>query len=351
MPSHTDNAAAVWAKFTSPQALEKIRLLKKVERTPGIRFVPLTGGALVVERVVEGLMKDHYLTTAREDVAPLAGPKMYLTEKGLEHLRLYRLFLADLGGRAGRASGSTKLSNTAAELLEKIRSHGVPRGTWSATITQMGRGTNMHWAGGREYKALEELIEKGYAVKMGKSAETDRGARGRNRKFITLSAKLTDASLAGRAGGRASTPKKAPAGPASGFGKEKTAADIRARIAWETWAANEQRRIGHEALAVGHDLTRQAYVEALSRHGAKRASKRGHAGGSHADWWRGVSHLGAPMTRIKKAYQWLVVDPYGNVWAGNEFQSDAKNALKEMAALLPAGTKVMARRTYERMFK
>lgn len=283
MPSHTDNAAAVWAKFTSPQAQEKIRLLKKVERTPGIRFVPLTGDAFVVERVVEGLMKDRYLTTAREDVAPLAGPKMYLTEKGLEHLRLYRLFLADLGGRAGRASGSTKLSNTAAELLEKIRSHGVPRGTWSATITQMGRGTNMHWAGGREYKALEELIEKGYAVKMGKSTETDRGARGRNRKFITLSAKLTDASLAGRAGGR--------------------------------------------------------------------ASKRGHAGGGHADWWRGVSHLGAPMTRIKKAYQWLVVDPYGNVWAGNEFQSDAKDALKEMQSLLPAGSKVVARRTYERMAK
>lgn len=56
---------------------------------------------------------------------------------------------------------------------------------------------------------------------------------------------------------------KAPRGPASGFGKEKTAADYRARIKWERWAAAEQRKIGHEAHAQGHDLTRMAYKELL----------------------------------------------------------------------------------------
>lgn len=75
-----------------------------------------------------------------------------------------------------------------------------------------------------------------------------------------------------------------------------------------------------------------------------RVSKRGHAGGRH-------SVLGSPLKRIPAAYAWLVVDPYGNVWAGNEFQNDAKDALKEMQSLLPAGSKVVARRTYERMAK
>lgn len=58
----------------------------------------------------------------------------------------------------------------------------------------------------------------------------------------------------------------APKGPASGFGKEETREDILARIAWETWAANEQRvACGHEALAVGHDLALAAYEDLYRR--------------------------------------------------------------------------------------
>jgi hypothetical protein len=51
----------------------------------------------------------------------------------------------------------------------------------------------------------------------------------------------------------------APPGPRSGFGKERTAADYRARIEWETWAARKQRSLKHEALAQAHDLARKAY--------------------------------------------------------------------------------------------
>lgn len=57
----------------------------------------------------------------------------------------------------------------------------------------------------------------------------------------------------------------APAGPTSGFGRETTVADIDARIAWERWAAEEQRRVGHEALAGAHDLSRVAYEELRER--------------------------------------------------------------------------------------
>lgn len=57
----------------------------------------------------------------------------------------------------------------------------------------------------------------------------------------------------------------APPVPASGFGKETSPADIRARITWEKWAADEQRRIGNNALAQAHDLTRVAYEEYLQK--------------------------------------------------------------------------------------
>jgi hypothetical protein len=60
--------------------------------------------------------------------------------------------------------------------------------------------------------------------------------------------------------------KKAPPGPASGFGKEATKTDIRRRIIWETWAAGEQRRLGQNALADAHDLTRVSYEDKLKKH-------------------------------------------------------------------------------------
>jgi len=54
-------------------------------------------------------------------------------------------------------------------------------------------------------------------------------------------------------------------GPASGFGKEKTVADFKARIAWEKRAEATQRRMGHETLAEGHALARVAYEKELER--------------------------------------------------------------------------------------
>lgn len=67
------------------------------------------------------------------------------------------------------------------------------------------------------------------------------------------------------------TPKAAPPGPASGFGKEKSAADIRARIKWESWAETKARSEGHNAHADGHALTRAGYEDnlALLKGGAK----------------------------------------------------------------------------------
>lgn len=62
---------------------------------------------------------------------------------------------------------------------------------------------------------------------------------------------------------------KPPRPPKSGFGKEKTLADIRARIKWDAWAENEQRKKSHNALADGHALSRIAYQELLDRKGQK----------------------------------------------------------------------------------
>lgn len=53
---------------------------------------------------------------------------------------------------------------------------------------------------------------------------------------------------------------KAPPGPPSGFGKEKTREDYRKRIDWEGWAAAKAREDGHEAVAQGHDMARADYV-------------------------------------------------------------------------------------------
>lgn len=60
-------------------------------------------------------------------------------------------------------------------------------------------------------------------------------------------------------------PPGAPKGPASGFGKETTREDYLARIEWERWAAAGQRKTGHEALAMAHDLARVAYEDVLVR--------------------------------------------------------------------------------------
>jgi hypothetical protein len=53
---------------------------------------------------------------------------------------------------------------------------------------------------------------------------------------------------------------------------------------------------------------------------------------------------------VKADYRWLVVSPSGQVLAGNEYQSDAKDALAELSPAARAGAKVMARATYIRQF-
>lgn len=78
---------------------------------------------------------------------------------------------------------------------------------------------------------------------------------------------------AGHASGTRGSGAKWPKGPASGFGKEKTREDILARIKWETRAAAEQRRLGHEAHAGGHDTTRFEYEEMLRRKGYASGTK------------------------------------------------------------------------------
>lgn len=80
-----------------------------------------------------------------------------------------------------------KLSPTAQALLEKIRTYG---GRWSTTIERRGRGAHAYWAGGREFKALKELVEAGYAERTHLERDVEKWAGKSARTFITMSAKL-----------------------------------------------------------------------------------------------------------------------------------------------------------------
>lgn len=57
----------------------------------------------------------------------------------------------------------------------------------------------------------------------------------------------------------------------------------------------------------------------------------------------------APMKRIPKAYKFLLVDRQGRVFSGWEFRKDAEDELRDNAAVYPAGTKIMARSTFDRV--
>lgn len=54
-------------------------------------------------------------------------------------------------------------------------------------------------------------------------------------------------------------------GPLPPFGKEKTLRDHVLRVAWECWAESVAREAGHNALADGHALARQAYLDQIGR--------------------------------------------------------------------------------------
>ncbi len=58
---------------------------------------------------------------------------------------------------------------------------------------------------------------------------------------------------------------RAPKGPASGFGKERSERDYSDRIAWEQWAAAKARADGSEAIAQGHDMAAHDYAHELKR--------------------------------------------------------------------------------------
>jgi hypothetical protein len=74
----------------------------------------------------------------------------------------------------------------------------------------------------------------------------------------------TARASAGRAGGNARGSAGEPPHPASGFGKEQTVADIRRRIAWETWAETRADAVA----AQGHRQARIGYVWLLAQHPA-----------------------------------------------------------------------------------
>lgn len=57
----------------------------------------------------------------------------------------------------------------------------------------------------------------------------------------------------------------APQGPKSGFGKETTLQDYMDRIAWETWARDQQKELGYQALADAHELARVSYQETMEK--------------------------------------------------------------------------------------
>jgi hypothetical protein len=84
-------------------------------------------------------------------------------------------------------------------------------------------------------------------------------------------------------GKRFAAKSSAPSGPASGFGREKTEADYRARIAWESWAAQTARQRGQEGIAQGHDLARKDYEKKLGE-----GADLGGVGGTKAEKLRNL---------------------------------------------------------------
>jgi hypothetical protein len=100
-------------------------------------------------------------------------------------------------------------------------------------------------------------------------------------------------------------PLGAPPGPASGFGKERTEADYRARIEWEAWAAREARKRGHEAIATGHDLARVAYGRELERKFPRGVDGLGETSGRFSVGERVQLHPGTN--------RWMMGDRYGEV--------------------------------------
>ena len=76
-----------------------------------------------------------------------------------------------------------------------------------------------------------------------------------------------------------------PAWPASGFGKETSIKDYKARIAWESWAADWNRKNGYEANAQGHDLSRVAYEREFAKKFKKGSGLKGLEESSEKPSW------------------------------------------------------------------
>ena len=91
------------------------------------------------------------------------------------------------------------------------------------------------------------------------------GRRRLEKKGASASKVPAPMRLTNRTGGGRVGLLKEPRGP-SRFGQEKTLADMRARIAWEIWAAEKARQEGHEDLARGHDNARLDYESLLAAH-------------------------------------------------------------------------------------
>lgn len=130
----------------------------------------------------------------------------------------------------------------------------------AAFLAKMAAGRKRRAAGGRKRPRPRRSAKFERCVMAVKKGSKKRGA-----------VKVNPWAVCGASVGR--DPAKAPSGPSSGFGREKSPADFRARIAWEKWAAKKARQQGHEAVAQGHDLARAAYEEQLHKrsHGhAKR---------------------------------------------------------------------------------
>ena len=111
---------------------------------------------------------------------------------------------------------------------------------------------------------------------------------------------------------KASAARAEPPEPRSGFGKEKTPADIRARIRWERFMAAKFRRnmapLGYESLVEGHEHAARAYEDLLARpatrdplpHGrsSKASPVRVERGGASQVAWHGKSPNFAPVTVV-----------------------------------------------------
>ena len=134
---------------------------------------------------------------------------------------------------------------------------------------------------------------------------------------------------------------EAPKGPTSGFGKERTEADYRARIAWESWAEGKARSEGHNANADSHALSLKAYKAEMRKkfggqlEGARKYNQKAYT--HYVVVWP-ADFEGEPRGTVSGSER-----PGARIDSGWEFRDDAKDRYNEVAESEDVKAKIVAK--------